>query len=656
MIDISKICFSNPKKTNSFIKTDHFFPSQSTKKIFGELISLIEIEIPKNLNKEGFNLAKEISEIIINGIRTNYYNPEKLKDEENPEIIFENSLQKLNRLIYQEIIGSRSIESIIKNLNAVIALIHEERVYFSPVGSVQVFILKKNKIIDLMPKEKTIFTPSKIFFQIVSGTLEKNDCLFFTTANFLDYFVFEKLNNIILKYSVSEATKKLEEILENLKDKISLGAFILKRIEKKIPKEIPVEVEKIEKVPVKITVQSAEEKIKEKPIIQEIKKEEKPPIEKPKIKIEFPIKKISFPRIKINTFLIIILIIFLVLTLIKGQIKEKEMAKFLLAFQEIQTKNTLLEASIAYKDLKKAKFLAEEIKNKITLIRAKTKIEKEILENLKKAFEENIDKLYGFERIREPKILIDFSSLDKNGEFTGLTHKNGYFFVFNQRTKEIYEFNQKTNKISPLVKTDLIIQKIINYSSEELILIGQNDIRLFNIKNKKISPLKIESTTKELTINDLTIYENKLYILDKKNNQIFKYLKVESGFGRETSWLKEKVDLKDIVSFVIDGSIYLLKGDEILKFYLGKKVNFNLENVYPSLEKAKKIFTEIDLKNIYLLEPKNKRVLIFEKNGKFVKQITSEKFTDLKDFIVDEKKNKIWLLNGSQIFSLDLNK
>lgn len=710
MVEISKICLSNPKKTKIIVRFQHFIPPVLQKKLLGELIFLIQIKNPSNLDKNILPLTEEVSEIIINGLKTNYYTPENLKDSENIEIILENTLQKVNRLLYQEIIGSKIFEKFIKNLNTVIAVIKEEKIYFSPVGTIQSFILRKNKIVPLAPAEERNYqTPFKIFAQIISGSLEKEDVLIFSTDNFLDYFNFEKLKTSILKQPFSSAIKNLEKILENLKEEISLGAFLIRKegvkVLKTIPeeKEVAIEMKKEEKIPTKIFVQPVEEKAEGVPIKERVEEKLKIPvvlekkimiekkeeieeiretmkIEKPK---EKPVFKLKLPKIslvflpllfknlgsvfslilrriflvkpKLIYLVIIVLAIFLALNLVQIRTREEITIKFFLSFQEIQEKNTLFKASLAYGDEKKALVMAEEIKNEITILQPKNKVEREILENLKKNFEENLENLYRIERIKEPKIIADFSSLTKEKEIIDLIKYEKNFLGLNQKKGEIYEFNQSTNKISLFTKTDLAIKKLISYSEEEFILASDNQIQSLNLKNKKISSLKLETGQKELFIDDLKSYDKKIYILDIKNNQVFKYLKIANGFGQESSWLKEKIDLKNITSLAIDGSIYLLRENgEILKFYLGKKSKFNQEKVYPSLEKAEKIFTEIDFKNIYLLEPINKRIIIFDKAGKYIKQITSDKFTNLKDFFVDEKETKIWLLNKTEIIEIKL--
>lgn len=668
MIEISKICLSSPEKTKTIVYSQHFIPPVLHKKLLGELIFLIQIKIPSNLEKN-ISVSKEISEIIINGLKTNYYIPENLKDPEDIETILENSLQKVNRLLSQEIIGSKIFEKFIKNLSALVGVIKEEKIYFSPVGTIQAFVLRKNKIVPLISTEETGYqTPFKIFKQIISGSLEKEDVLIFSTENFLDYFNFEKLKNSVLKQPVSLAVKNLEKILENVKEEISLGAFLIKKEETKILKTIPEE--KKEEKPTKIIVQPVEEeKVKEIAIKEEIKEEikkiEKP--EKPPIKIKIP--KISFSFLKnflsflsltlkklflVKPFIyliIAVLAVFLVFGFIQTKIKEGLTMKFFLSFQEIQEKNTLLKASLLYNDKKRALALAEEIKNKITSLQPNNKLEKEILENLKNSYKENIKNLYKIEIIKEPKIIADFSE----NKITDLIKYENGFLGIGQKNGEIYEFNQSKNKVSLFAKTDLAIKKIVPYLKDKFILVSDNQIQLLNLNDKKISSLKLETKQKNLFIDDLKIYDEKIYILDIKNNQIFKYLKITDGFGQESSWLKEKIDLKDINSFAIDGSIYLLKENgEISKFYLGKKSKFNQEKVYPEIKKAVKILTELDFKNIYLLDLLDKRIIIFDKNGKLIKQITSDKFIHPESFWIDKTETKIWLLDNNKILEINL--
>jgi len=657
MVGISKICFSNPKETNYFVKCLHSFPSLSKKKTMGELLFIIEIKVNKEKN-ETINLAEEISEIIINGMRTNYYSQQIEKDEE-VEQIFEESLQKLNRLLYQESMSSKNFENLLKGLSAVIVLVFQDKIYFSSVGSIKVFILKKNKIVDLV-KEEISFSLSKVFSQIISGVLEKKDVLFFSTANFLDYFVFEKLKNIVFKHSSFEIEEKLKESLENFKDKISLCAFVIKEEVKVSPMKIKViPEEKVEEVSIKMTTPVEIEKFEKEEIekkeekVEKLEKEEIKPAKevlvKREEKKEITPLKIKLPKIKIKSFIALVLILLLIgLFSLREKSRENEFLKFFLSLEKIQEKIAILKAS---EKLEKEKVLslAKEAEVEIDLFKAKNRVEKEILQRIKNDLKNELDKAFKIQRIKSPKLIFDLSFYSKN--FV----KIGNFLFSLDKDGKIYQIDLKNNKILEIGKIDTGNKKIVGFDSENLIFYDSKNLLLFNLKEKKVLPIKIETSVKNFIINDLKVYDRKVYILNLEENQILKYLVRDSNLVNETKWLKEKIEFKNVVSFAIDGSIYLLKENgEVIKFYLGKKQAFNLEKVYPSFEKVEKILTEREMKNIYLFEPKNKRIIIFDKDGKIKKQIILENIKSLLDFVVSENEKEIFILDGSKIYKVEL--
>jgi len=102
----------------------------------------------------------------------------------------------------------------------------------------------------------------------------------------------------------------------------------------------------------------------------------------------------------------------------------------------------------------------------------------------------------------------------------------------------------------------------------------------------------------------------------------------------------------------IDGDIYILKDNEVFKFYQGKKENFKLENILPEIKNLTSISAPLNLNNLYLLE--QNRLLIFDKSGKLIKQILSPKFTNLKGFAISQDGKKVWLLEGQKIYQIEI--
>ena len=111
--------------------------------------------------------------------------------------------------------------------------------------------------------------------------------------------------------------------------------------------------------------------------------------------------------------------------------------------------------------------------------------------------------------------------------------------------------------------------------------------------------------------------------------------------------------MENAESVAIDGSIYVGTSDgKILKFGNGRQVDFTAE-VLPQFSSSIKIWTSADSSFLYVLEPSTKRLAVLDKEGKIKTQYTSDKFSDLKDFSVVEKENKIYLLSGDFVYTID---
>lgn len=190
--------------------------------------------------------------------------------------------------------------------------------------------------------------------------------------------------------------------------------------------------------------------------------------------------------------------------------------------------------------------------------------------------------------------------------------------------------------------------KILAYREEK------NKPYELDLKNKKIIPLTKSFFNGNLT--DIKNYADNIYAIDTKNNQIYFY-KYENG----QKWIKDSnISLENAINLAIDGNIFVLKNNgEILKFFKGNKENFSLQDIDPALTSPIKFFTDADAKYLYILDPSNKRVLVFEKECKdtkcqLVAQYTSESFNDMSDFAVNEVSKTIYLLNKNNIYKIKI--
>jgi myo-inositol-hexaphosphate 3-phosphohydrolase len=143
-------------------------------------------------------------------------------------------------------------------------------------------------------------------------------------------------------------------------------------------------------------------------------------------------------------------------------------------------------------------------------------------------------------------------------------------------------------------------------------------------------------------------------MLNKAQNQLTSFALLGDAIAKpENALLLNPDDSKAIVDFAIDGSIYLLKPNAIIKYYAGTRTEFKTNLIDP-LSDAKKIFTSVETKNLYILEPAKKRVIVLNKQGNLIYNLTNPDWNNLKDFVVDEKNKTVYLLNDSSLLKLTL--
>ncbi|MFH0988205.1 MAG: hypothetical protein V1763_02435 [Parcubacteria group bacterium] len=150
------------------------------------------------------------------------------------------------------------------------------------------------------------------------------------------------------------------------------------------------------------------------------------------------------------------------------------------------------------------------------------------------------------------------------------------------------------------------------------------------------------------------IYNGNIYALDKSSQSINKYSGTAGGFNATQIWLKDKgtADLGSAVDFALDGNLYVLTGDaRVYKFFSGKPATFTLGVIEPAMSSPAKIFTNLDVANIYLLDSASKRIIITDKTGKVLQQYLFDTVSDpIRDFSVDEKAHIIYFISGNKIY------
>lgn len=148
---------------------------------------------------------------------------------------------------------------------------------------------------------------------------------------------------------------------------------------------------------------------------------------------------------------------------------------------------------------------------------------------------------------------------------------------------------------------------------------------------------------------------DRLYVWVSAAPQIYRLRRQGASFGSASPWLQNGADAPtDTRSISIDGAIYMLRANEVVKFFTGAREDWK-PYIDPPLEDATKIWTSDEATGIYILEPSKRRVVVLGKPGTLLAQYLFPEGSDLKDFAVNEAKKILTILDGSSLKQISLS-
>lgn len=341
--------------------------------------------------------------------------------------------------------------------------------------------------------------------------------------------------------------------------------------------------------------------------------------------------------------------------------QEAEALAYSQKVKQVQEKSDKAEARIIINEEEEAKKLLDEAKNVLNTLPQNNKERKNIFEDLQSKINKLNEQLLHLIKIENPELIADLAPFDPAINPKTISLANDQIFVTNLGSKSLYKIKlTEENSVEKMELENNDLNLILAQSFDKYIYYysDQNNIIKFDPEKLELTNIGLDIPSSSL-IKDIFIYNDRLFLLDSENNQIYRYNRGRSEFTKQRfNWIRDAdYDIKDATSLTIDGNIYVLgSSGEIQKFLSGSKFQppFSVANIEPPLNNPIKIKTAEESKYLYILEPANKRLVIYNKGGKFINQYTSEKFSDLKDIIIDEANKSAYLLSNSKIYKIEL--
>lgn len=521
------------------------------------------------------------------------------------------------------------------NFDLCLAAISGKILYLIGKGQIEVYLKRDSKLSPLL----SVGTPS----QLISGFLQDSDKLLFSTKSLITFLGED------LEKSLSLPTETFEEEIggrigvSDLEDQ-GLAGLAVEVIEEKL--DIP-------------SLPSQEESQQ---IVQE-------PSVKPRVLLQTILSKIFALLGRVGTYfpksnkgrLILAVLLIIIISLGVGY-------KYKTSKDQEKQKQFTQMVQAAKDDFNAAKNLSSlnPLEAKNNLDSAKDKINKALVlkpkdqeaQDLKKQIEQDASSILQQSSISDFPEFLDLDLVKKNFRATQVSFSAGKLLLLDPAAKTlvVIDIAKKTNQI--LAGSEKLGEAGFASLNGGLAFIYSQDkgiLRVDNASQKVTVVSKKDSDWGD--IKDLYAFAGNIYVLDPGKNMIWKYLPTSEGYSDKKEYLSKgaKVDFASSIRMQIDSSIYILKnGGEILRFTKGDKDNFSYSGLPAPVKDPKSFFVSSDTDNLYLLDSGNSRLLILTKTGSYKGEISGQKFAQATDLVVDEKNKKVYLLDGSKIFQVDL--
>ena len=312
---------------------------------------------------------------------------------------------------------------------------------------------------------------------------------------------------------------------------------------------------------------------------------------------------------------------------------EFEEAKSLYSLNPVRSRELILSARGAVEDL-----LAQGISDSE-------------IESLRDSIEESVGSILG-EYNSQADLFVDLSLLSQDFSGDEMASSEGQMYVLDKQGKRIASVFIETKTAEIVVGPDQAgdAESVSGYVDKVYILSKDGIYEVGKQKKKLIDEIWPAGAW-------TYSYAGNLYVLEKVSSSIFRFPAIEGGFASKQNWFGSGVapDLTKALSWTIDGSVWvLLEKGEILKFTRGSPEAFSISGVSPSISGATSIYTDENLKHIYILEPGNKRIVVLDKDGTYKAQYFSEKLSEGRGLFVSETEKKIIFLTKGVLYSIAL--
>ena len=255
--------------------------------------------------------------------------------------------------------------------------------------------------------------------------------------------------------------------------------------------------------------------------------------------------------------------------------------------------------------------------------------------------------------LENPAVIADLSNTNNQANVGGLAKINNILFTFDNQNQNLYKIDLDKKQTLLFKLNGLENIKKIDALNDKTVILADNKNNFYRYDLSGTSTKKILAVAGE--VNDFDVYGGKIYTLQADKNQIYKHLPTGGVFNSGSGWLKASTDLKNASAIAVDGGVFVAKDNGEISYYAnGKPKEIKFVPLDPAIKSPTQLFSNLESNYLYILDPQNQRIVVYDKTGKLKIQYTSKQFNNIKAIVVVEKEKKIYALNDNRVYEIDI--
>lgn len=645
------------KDENSFLENFSFDLYQEFGEKSGEIF--VNLEIQNNPVD-----AQEIARAIFETMQKVFFEDVAA----DPYGRFEVALKAINNVLTQ--FKTQRSSGYVGNLNVIIAAIVGEDLFLTQCGDAEAYLIRKRYVSVITEGLNDGADESEdIFSSIASGKIEAGDTVIFSTTRLIRYIAKTDLAQLVHKTGIGETLNDVRDsISTEILGRVGLTGILFMQATKE-DEEIVMEEEGrategfLESKSSESVVRSKESFSGKFFSFVKSYAKKRPKVYQPQNRVMEKLSGMFSGKLGKNKILyaLIALVVILAVSVVylnNYSGKQEEIDRLDRVLQGVHDKIAEAETKGVYD-----KETAKEILDK-AYVDAKSVFDSEYYRDKASLYliqiEETRDKLDNVTRIEQPKVLADLTAKRSDANALGFANFGDRVFI--------YEYNALYEIVLDQVQDPLTIDDeetvvaATGFAERNSIIFLTKSGKLMEYKDGNVAFMDTEEGAfhKGTAITD---WSNRIYMLDPASNQVWKYTYkgVRETFGAAEPYISDKTDVSSAKDVAIDSSVYVLQSNgDLLKFYGGTKAEFFINNPPSnSLSDPAIVYTNEKLDNVYVVDSKGARVLVFKKDSQtgniaYTAQYSFEGVTEIRDVYVNPDSKKMYVLTPTKVIEQDI--